>query len=225
MISASSTITRSAAIVVGVVCGLTVLATAGNDFMPRLFLDRTHIQPLNHDVGIVSMVICLAAIAALWVRRRSVLDQWLLVVAVAALSEIVLAVALVTGRYSLGFYAGRAFSLATSTLVLVALLAETIRTQSRLTSANVLLQRERRNKLMNMEAMAASLSHELRQPLGALTLNTETALQMLEAASPDLEELRSIATDVNRDSQRVAKRWLASAVYSGPPSPDGTRSI
>jgi len=173
--------------------------------MPRLFLDRIHILPLNHDVGMVSMVVCLAAIAMLWVRRRSVLDQWLLVVAAAALSEIILAVALVTGRYSLGFYAGRAFSLATSTLVLVALLVETIRTQSRLTSANVLLQRERRNKLMNMEAMAASLSHELRQPLGALTLNAETALQILEAESPDLEELRSIASDVNRDSQRASQ--------------------
>jgi signal transduction histidine kinase len=131
------------------------------------------------------------------------------VVAVAALSEVVLAVALVTSRYSFGFYAGRAFSLATSTLVLVALLAETIRTQSRLMSANVLLQRERRNKLMNMEAMAASLSHELRQPLGALALNTETALQILEAASPDLEELRSIASDVSHDSQRVSQTLVS----------------
>lgn len=209
MISASSAITGSAVIVVGVVCGLTVLATAGNEFMPRLSLDRTHLLPLNHDLGMVLMVICLAAIAALWIRRRSVLDQWLLVVAVAALSEIILAVALVADRYSLGFYAGRAFSLATSTLVLVALLAETIRTQSRLTSANVLLERERRNKLMNLEAMAASLSHELRQPLGALALNTETALQILEAVSPDLEELRSIASDVNRDSQRVSQTLVS----------------
>jgi signal transduction histidine kinase len=205
MTSPSSAITGSAAIVVGVVCGLTVLATAGNEFMPRLSLDRTHLLPLNHDLGMVSMVACLAAIAALWVRSRSVLDQWLLVVAVAALSEVVLAVALVTSRYSLGFYAGRAFSLVTSTLVLAALLAQTIRTQSRLMSANVSLQRERRNKLMNMEAMAASLSHELQQPLVALALNTETALQMLEAASPDLEELRLIASDVNRDSQRVSQ--------------------
>jgi signal transduction histidine kinase len=219
MISASSAITRSAAIVVGVVCGLTVLATAGNEFTPRLSLDRTHLQPLNHDLGMVSTVICLAAIAALWVRRRSVLDQWLLVVAVAALSELVLAVALVNSRYSLGFYAGRAFSLATSTLVLVALLAETIRTQSRLMSANVLLQRERRNKLMNMEAMVASLSHELRQPLGALALNTETALQILEAASPDLEELRSIATDVNRDSQRVSQTLVSFGSLFGSAAP------
>jgi hypothetical protein len=39
-ISPSSAITRSAAIVVGAVCGLTVLATAGNEFMPRLSLDE-----------------------------------------------------------------------------------------------------------------------------------------------------------------------------------------
>jgi signal transduction histidine kinase len=219
MIPPSSAITRSATIVVGVVCGLTVLATAGNEFMPRLSLDQTLLQPLNHDLGTVSMVICLATIAVLWVRSRSVLDQWLLVVAVAALSEVVLAVALVTSRYSLGFYVGRTFSLATSTLVLVALLAETIRTQSRLMSANVLLQRERRNKLMNMEAMAAFLSHELRQPLGALALNTETALQILEAASPDLEELRSTATDVNRDSQRVSQTLVSFGSLFGSAQP------
>ena len=200
-----SVITRSAAIVVAIVGGLTLLTTAGDEFMPRLFLDRTHIRPLNHNVGEFTMVICLAALVMLWVRRRSVLDQWLLVVAVAALSEIILAVALVTGRYSLGFYAGRAFSLATSTLVLVALLIETIRTQSRLTSANMMLERERQNKLMNMEAMAASLAHELRQPLTALAMNTDTTLHMLEAASPDLAELHSIASDVSRDTQRIGQ--------------------
>ena len=53
------------------------------------------------------------------------------------------------------------------------------------------------------------MSHELRQPLGALALNTETALQILEAASPDLEELRSIASDVIRDSQRVSQTLVS----------------
>ena len=67
----------------------------------------------------------------------------------------------------------------------------------------MMLQRERQNKLMNMEAMAASLTHELRQPLAALAMNAETTLLTLEAASPDLAELRSIASDVSRDTQRI----------------------
>jgi signal transduction histidine kinase len=203
--SVSSLIVKSAAIVVGLVCGLTVLATAGDDFMPRLFLDRTHIQPLNHHVGTFTMAVCFAAFVMLWIRRYSVLDQWLLVVAVAAISEIVLAVALVTGRWSLGFYAGRAFSLATSTIVLIALFTETIQNQARLARANFMLQRERQNKLMNIEAVVASLSHELRQPLGALAMNAETSLLVLAAGSPDLGELRSIAHEINQDSLRSSE--------------------
>jgi signal transduction histidine kinase len=171
----------------------------------RVFFLTERISNRSINVGTFTMAVCFAAFVMLWIRRYSVLDQWLLVVAVAAISEIVLAVALVTGRWSLGFYAGRAFSLATSTIVLIALLTETIQNQARLARANFMLQRERQNKLMNIEAVVASLSHELRQPLGALAINAETSLLVLAAGSPDLGELRSIAREINQDSLRSSE--------------------
>jgi hypothetical protein len=36
------------------------------------------------------VVVCALALALLWVRRRSLLDQWLMVVALAMISEMVL---------------------------------------------------------------------------------------------------------------------------------------
>jgi signal transduction histidine kinase len=99
-------------------------------------------------------------------RRRSVLDLWLMVVTLALILELAFSGLLPSVRFSLGFYAGRVFSLITSSVVLIVLLAETTRLYVRLARSNALLQREQRNKLMNLEAMVAFISHEIRQPLG-----------------------------------------------------------
>ena len=85
------------------------------------------------------MLTSVSAVAVLWVRRRSLLDQWLMIVAVATLLEMALGAIFVSGRFSLGFYAGRVFSLLTSTIVLVILLVETMRFH-----ANVARSKERK---------------------------------------------------------------------------------
>src|SRR5215469_14551976 len=53
------------------------------------------------------------------------------------------------------------------------------------------LQRERNNKLMNLEAMAASISHEVRQPLTSIATNGSAALRFLEHMPPNIERVRS----------------------------------
>jgi C4-dicarboxylate-specific signal transduction histidine kinase len=53
------------------------------------------------------------------------------------------------------------------------------------------LQRERNNKLMNLEAMAASISHEVRQPLTGIATNGSAALRFLEHSPPNVERVRS----------------------------------
>src|SRR5499427_295039 len=53
------------------------------------------------------------------------------------------------------------------------------------------LQRERNNKLMNLEAMAASISHEVRQPLTSIATNGSAALRLLEHMPPNIERVRS----------------------------------
>jgi C4-dicarboxylate-specific signal transduction histidine kinase len=52
--------------------------------------------------------------------------------------------------------------------------------------------------------LAASIAHEINQPLGAILANTETLELLLQSPAPDVTELREIAADIRRDSQRAA---------------------
>src|SRR5258708_6363141 len=120
-------IVGSVALVLTLVCGLTLLATAGSNYLPVLFADRVDFTPAARAAGASTMLLSASAVAVLWLRRRSLLDQWLMIVALAAILEMALGAIFVGGRFSFGFYAGRLFSLLTSTTVLVVLLAETAR--------------------------------------------------------------------------------------------------
>ena len=195
----------SVTIVFSLVCGLTWLATAGEEFLPRLYLDRTHVAPINIYAITCLILICATALAALGIGRRSVLDQWLMIVALALILEAAFVAVLSGERFSLGFYAGRVFSLIASTVVLVVLLAETLRMYARLARLNSMLQRERMNKLMNLEVMAASISHEVRQPLAAIALNGGAALRFLGRTPPDLEEVRSFLNMMVNESHRAGQ--------------------
>jgi signal transduction histidine kinase len=52
--------------------------------------------------------------------------------------------------------------------------------------------------------LAAIIAHEINTPLGAILTNVETMQALLQSPAPDLAELRTIAADVERDSQRAA---------------------
>src|SRR5262249_4625922 len=72
-----------------------------------------------------------------------------------------------------------------------------------LARSNISLERERNNRLMSLEAMAAAISHEIRQPLSALRLDSDTALALLDAMPPDLDRARSALNDVASSSDRA----------------------
>jgi C4-dicarboxylate-specific signal transduction histidine kinase len=54
-----------------------------------------------------------------------------------------------------------------------------------------------------MGAFAASLAHELTQPLAASLANAETGVRLLAAAEPDLDELRATLADIVADERRA----------------------
>jgi len=94
---------------------------------------------------------------------------------------------------------------ALSAYVLAALFAERRVSEARLTSSNIMLERERSNKLMNLEAMAASISHEVRQPLTGITLNGSALLRYLGDTPPKLEKARSAAEKVITGGHRIGQ--------------------
>jgi signal transduction histidine kinase len=56
---------------------------------------------------------------------------------------------------------------------------------------------------MNLEAMAASIGHEVRQPLGSIAANGAAALRFLDRLPPNLDEVRLCLSSIVRDSHRA----------------------
>jgi C4-dicarboxylate-specific signal transduction histidine kinase len=74
------------------------------------------------------------------------------------------------------------------------------------------------NRFSTAGEIAASIAHEINQPLGAILTNTETAQLMVESRSPDLAEIKEILHDIWRDNRRASEviRRLRSYVKNGP---------
>jgi signal transduction histidine kinase len=85
------------------------------------------------------------------------------------------------------------------------LLSELRRRTDELDHSVAELKRERNNKLMNLEAMVASIGHEVRQPLGSIAANGAAALRFLNRLPPDLDEARLCLNGIERDSLRAAE--------------------
>ena len=191
--------------VAALVCGIAWLTTGGEAHLPPIVLDEARISPVVVYPIWFTILLSAAALAALVTGRRSVLAQWLMVVAVVFIGELAFSGLLPSIRFSAGFYAGRAFSLVTSSIVLVVLLAETMRLYVRLARTNAKLERERNNKLMNMQALASAMSHELRQPLGAIMLNSETALLSISRQPPNIATATSALNSVISHGERTTQ--------------------
>ena len=75
------------------------------------------------------------------------------------------------------------------------------------------------SRLTTLGELAASLAHEISQPLGAITLNATTALRWLNRPQPDVDEARRVLAQIERDGTRageVIHGLQAMARKSGP---------
>lgn len=59
------------------------------------------------------------------------------------------------------------------------------------------------NRVAGLGQLAASLAHELNQPLAAILTNAEVAHQLLERDAPPIADVRAILADVIEDDQRA----------------------
>jgi PAS domain S-box-containing protein len=201
----------SVALVLTLACGLTLLATAGNNYLLVLFADRVGFTPEARLAAATTMLLSVSAVAVLWLRRRSLLDQWLIIVALGALLEMALGAMFVSGRFSLGFYAGRLFSLLTSTIVLVVLLVETMRFH-----ANVARSKERKiRRLVDANILGICISNLE----GAIIEANEAFLRMLQYSREDVVSRRLRWTDLTpaewreQNERSVAELHLTGAFH------------
>jgi signal transduction histidine kinase len=195
----------SVAIVVATVCGLTWGAVAADAVLPKLFLDQVHISPFGRQISVAMALLSMVALALLWIRRRSVLDLWLMVVLAAWLLEIAFFVVFTALRFSLAFYTSRIYAVVTASIVLLVLLAETTTLYIRLARSTVIQRREREGRMMSMDAMSASIAHEMSQPIGAMMASADAALLWLAKTPPDVVNVRASIERIAADGRRAGE--------------------
>jgi len=189
-----------------ILTGLLALSvTAGHDLWPRLVVTDTAFARSASVVGGINLAMSVLGLALLWVRRRSVLDLWLIVAMSAAVAEAATITFVAASRYTAGFYAARIFAVVVSTAVLGALLWETTRLYLRLAAAVRALQRERANKLMNLEVVVASVAHEIRQPLTVIATRAGIVRRLLGRPQLDLDNARRNLDEMEQASFSVSE--------------------
>jgi signal transduction histidine kinase len=189
---------------IALTAGLTWLGTAGARYLPSLLIDTTRQASLNQYLAGGLLLLNATALVLMLTRMRTILGVWLAVTVFMSLPDFSLAFYYQNLRFSLGWYTARTYKLIGSSMVLVVLLVETTMLYARLASAITLQRRERAHQLMSVDEATAAIAHEIRQPLGGILLNCETALYCLEGEAPDVAEARECVADAIGDGRRVS---------------------
>jgi signal transduction histidine kinase len=190
--SAGATIISSVVITSAVVGAITVFVTAGHAYLPRISIDPIHFSNLWLYVASCLILWNAVALILLWIRQRSVLDLWLMVVACAHAIEIYLVSFPGLARFSAGWYAGRIFGVVSSSLLLFVLMHEITTLYAHLLRAILAQRREREARLTTGDVVSASIAHEIKQPLSAIIASANAGLNWLDRVEPDLNEVRRV---------------------------------
>jgi signal transduction histidine kinase len=174
--------------------------------LPRIMLDRDRFVPdWPYVVGAPIVLLCSSALVVLWYRRRSILDLFLMVVLCAYLIEIPPHWYPAPARFSTGWYAVRVTGFISSSIVLIVLLYEITALYGGLLRAVLGQRHERQARLMTGDALAASIAHELRQPLTAMVTTADAGLRFLDRSDPNLEKAKETFKRIVADGHRAGE--------------------
>jgi signal transduction histidine kinase len=201
--SAGAAIFLSVAATVAVVCAAAFFIISSDPLLPRIMVDAVVIAPLWVYAAGGLVLLCVLALIVLWLRGRSVLDLWLMVVMCTQVIEICL-VSLFSTRFSVGWYVGRACGLLSGSLVLVVLLYETTRVYAQLLGADLVQRREREARLVTADTMTATIAHEVKQPLSGVVTNADAGLRWVDRSPPNLDEAKAAFKRIAADGRRAA---------------------
>ena len=196
-------IALSVALTATVVSAAAFVLIAGEALLPRVTDSSLHFSALwPYFIGAPVALANASALIVLWIRRRSMLDLWLMVVICLYLIEVPLSYYPDPNRFSFAWYTVRVIGFLSSGLVLIVLLYEITTLYSRLLGAIRAQHREREARLMTGDAVAATIAHEVKQPLTAMTTSADAGLRFLDRATPNLdrakEAFKRIVTDGHR---------------------------
>ena len=194
----------SVAATAAIVWAAALFVTVGHELLPPILLDAVHLSALWAYMGVSTALLSVLAVVVLWTRRRSVLDLWLMVVMFAYVIEIWLVSLPDAARFSIGWYVGRIFGVLSGSLVLVVLLYEITTLYARLLRAVLAQRREREARLLIGDAVAATIAHEVKQPLSGMITHADAGLGWLGRATPHLDEAKRAFQQIVADGHRAA---------------------
>ena len=195
----------SVASTAAVVAALALFFALGDSILPHVELDALRFSSLWLYFAVPMVSLIMLALLVLWVRRRSILDLWLIVVMCASVLEIWLSYFPVATVYGFGWYVSRIFGLLSASLVLFVLLFEITTLYGRLLSAVRAQRREREVRLVTGDAVAANIAHEVSQPLSGMIASAEGGFRWLDRAMPDLDQAKAAFRNVIVAGHRAAE--------------------
>ena len=198
-------IAMSVALTTALVSVAAFICIAGEALLPDVVLDPLHLGPLWPYVGTPVALLSVAALIVLWMRRRSVLDLWLMVVMCLYSIEIPLSYYPDPERFSVGWYTVRVIGVLSSSLVLIVLLYEIETLYARLLGAVLAQRREREARLMTGDAVAASIAHEVKQPLTAMVTSADAGFRFLDRSPPNLDRAKEAFKLISADGHRAGE--------------------
>src|SRR5262245_36460938 len=202
--SARTQIVVSVALTAALVSVASFVFIAGEALLPRVMSDTLHFSPLwPYFIGAPAAAASVSALIVLWVRRHSMLDLWLIVVVCLYLIEVPLTYYPDPSRFSFAWYTVRIIGFLASTLVLIGLLYEITTLYSRLLGAVLGQRRERVARLMTGDAVAASIAHEIRQPLTAMVTAADAGLRFLDRSIPNFDKAKEAFRRIVEDGHRA----------------------
>jgi signal transduction histidine kinase len=171
--------------------------------LPEIFVNNRDLNFANfHRTNGVLILLVVLALVALFPKRKSVLDMWLLVALSGWLAHALLN-AQATGRFTVSFYCQFGLLLFSHLVVMLALIVESYRLYIRLALSTEAQNRERESRLMSMDAVAAAIAHEAGQPLNATLLSAMAGLNWLSQTRPNVEKAIAALRDTIDDARRT----------------------
>jgi two-component sensor histidine kinase len=183
--STGITIVIAIACVVMATAGLSWVATAGAEYLPSLYETATKRAPFAKIVSLYLALLTTIALALLFVRRNTILDQWLILTLLGWLPTFLAGIALAAMRFSLGWYMARVYALLAGSSLLFVLLTEALFLYKRLANAVVLLRREREHQAL----LVAELDHRVKNILAQVAVVASSTRQSSRSIDEFLQSL------------------------------------
>lgn len=182
-----------------------VLTTQGHSLFP-VIMNGDQDRPTKYVVAWITWLVTLSTLPVLW--RRPVLtslDVWLMVVMISWAFDVAQSAVLNAGRFSFGWYAGRAYGLVASSFLLITLILESGRLYRRLAESYV-SERGQRRLVEQRTTELNALNENLEQRVNERTEELASSNRYLHEAREELKTLGRLGvTAREQERTRIAR--------------------